>query len=68
MRDEKAEEDEREEETSAHVSFFIPHPSSFIPDPQLWCLWCSGMACDAVNVEAAGSIPLGHPGVGRRKL
>jgi hypothetical protein len=27
-----------------------------------WCLWCSGMACDAVNVEAAGSIPLGYPG------
>ena len=26
-----------------------------------WCLGCSGMAYDAVNVEAAGSIPLGHP-------
>ncbi len=26
------------------------------------CPWCSGLACDAVNVEAAGSIPPGHLG------
>src|SRR5437899_1744534 len=26
-----------------------------------WCSWCNGLACDSVKVEAAGSIPPGHP-------